>query len=59
MYMGLHLPLREKKLLFTGSKNNTPIRIYKGGNHKYSHLPDLSSLYADALHPEGSIRSEF
>ena len=57
MYMGLHLPLRGKKLLFTGSKNI--LRIYKGGNHKYSHLPDLSSLYADALHPEGSIRSEF
>ena len=59
MYMDLHLPSREKKLLFTGSKNNTHIRISKGGKHKYSHLPDISSMNADALHPEGSIRREF
>ena len=33
--------------------------IYKGGKHKHSHLPDLSSMYADALNPEGSIGREF
>ena len=35
------------------------LRISKGGKHKYSQLPDISSMYADALHPEGSIRREF
>ena len=62
MYMDLHLPSREKKsyyLLDPRIFHYTHIRIYKGGKHKHSHLPDLSSMYADALHPEGSIRSEF
>ena len=49
--MGLHLPSKEEKKLL--------IRISKGGKHKYSHLPDISSMNADALHPKASIRREF
>ena len=60
MYMGLHLPLREKKVIIQCIQEYfTHIRIYKGGKHKHSYLPDLSSMSSDALHPEGSIRREF
>ena len=60
MYMDLHLPSREKSYYLLDPRIfYTHIRISKGGKHKYSHLPDLSSMYADALHPKGSIGREF
>ena len=60
MYMDLHLPLREKKvIIYWIQEYFTHIRINKGGKHKYSHLPDISSMNADALHPKASIRREF